>query len=98
MQKQRMSRRESLLQCAAAGALRLAPWLGLTQAVRALEAQERTAARKPTPWNEIGPFYKRLAPDHAQVRAANDAGLPLTVAGSVFGMRGDSLPGAKVEI
>lgn len=98
MQKQRMSRRESLLQCAAAGALRLAPWLGLTQAVRALEAQERTAPRKPTPWNEIGPFYKRLAPEHAQLRTANDPGLALTVVGSVFGARGDALPGAKVEI
>jgi protocatechuate 3,4-dioxygenase beta subunit len=98
MKKHPLSRRDALLQCAAAGALRLAPWLGLTEAVGALEAQERNAARKPTPWNEIGPFYKRLAPDHAQLRAASDPGLPLAVSGVVFGTRGDALPGAKIEI
>jgi protocatechuate 3,4-dioxygenase beta subunit len=93
-----LSRRESLLQCAALGALKLAPWLGLTAAVGDIEAQEQNGPRKPTPWNEIGPFYKRLAPNHAQLRAANEPGLPLTVNGAVFGTHGDSLPGAKIEI
>jgi len=93
-----LTRRDSLLQCAAAGALRLAPWLGLTQALSAMQAQERSTTRKATPWNEIGPFYKRLAPGHGKLRRADDPGLPLTVAGSVFGVRGDALPGAKVEI
>ncbi len=98
MKKHQLSRRDSLLQCAAAGALRLAPWLGLTEAASALQAQEQNAARKPTQWNEIGPFYKRLAPNHAQLRNANDPGLPLTVRGAVFGTRGEALPGAKIEI
>ena len=92
--KTQLSRRDTLLRCAAAGALRVAPWLGIAQAVTALEAQER----KPTPWNEIGPFYKRLAPNEARLRQAGDPGLPLAVSGSVFGTRGDALPGAKIEI
>ena len=94
----KLSRRDSLLQCAALGALRLAPWLGLNQAVSALEAQEQNAARKPTQWNEIGPFYKRRAPKQTQLRNANDPGLPLTVSGTVFGARGEALPGAEIEI
>jgi protocatechuate 3,4-dioxygenase beta subunit len=93
-----LSRRDSLLQCAALGALQLAPWLGLTGAVSALEAQERNAAEKPTQWNEIGPFYKRLAPNEAMLRRPSDPGLPLAVSGTVYGTRGDALPEAKIEI
>ena len=98
MLKERLTRRESLLQCAALGSLRLVPWLGLTQAVSALDAQERDLTRKPTQWNEIGPFYKRLAPNSAQLRAPNEPGLPVTVSGRVFDTRGDILAGAKIEI
>jgi protocatechuate 3,4-dioxygenase beta subunit len=72
--------------------------LGLSEAVSALEAQERHFTRKPTPWNEIGPFYKRLAPNKAQPRAPSDPGLPLTVGGRIFNTRGDVLGGAKIEI
>lgn len=98
MQRHLLSRRDSLLRCAAAGALRLAPWMGLAETVSALEAQERSAVKKPTQWNEIGPFYKRLAPNQAQLRSASDPGLPLKVSGAVIGSRGDALPGAKMEI
>jgi len=98
MRNERLTRRESLLKCSALGSLRLVPGLGLTQAISALEAQERDRARKPTPWNEIGPFYKRLAPNQAQLRAPNDPGLPLKVSGRVFDTRGDTLAGAKIEI
>jgi protocatechuate 3,4-dioxygenase beta subunit len=72
--------------------------VGLNQAVSALEAQERNVARKPTQWNEIGPFYKRLAPNNKQLRAPDDSGLPVTVRGTVFDTRGDSLAGAVIEI
>jgi protocatechuate 3,4-dioxygenase beta subunit len=73
--------------------------LGLTQAVAAFAANEQDrAARKATQWNEIGPFYKRLAPNVARLRAPDDPGLPLTVSGRVFGTRGDALPGAAIEI
>jgi protocatechuate 3,4-dioxygenase beta subunit len=92
-----LTRRDALLRAAAAGALRFAPWLGAGEAVDALEAQERTP-RKATPWNEIGPFYKRLAPNQALMRSPSDPGLPLAVDGIVYGARGDTLPGAKIEI
>ena len=98
MQNQGLTRRDSLLRCAALGSLKLVPWLGLSAAVSAVEAQEQDRSRKPTPWNEIGPFYKKLAPNVAMLRAADDPGLPVTVSGRVFGTRGDVLEGAKMEI
>jgi protocatechuate 3,4-dioxygenase beta subunit len=61
-------------------------------------AQERSANRKPTPWNEVGPFYKRLAPNQALLRNESDAGLPLKVSGAVYGTRGDALSGAQIEL
>ncbi len=95
-----LTRREALLHCAALGSLTLvAPSLGLTEAVSAFVAQERELrARKATPWNEIGPFYKRLAPNTAHLRAPNDPGLPLAVGGQVFDTRGNPLAGATIEI
>lgn len=95
---ERLSRRDSLLKCAALGALRIAPALGLSQAVSILEAQEQRPDAKPTPWNEIGPFYKRLAPNNTKLRAPGDKGLPLSVSGRVFDTRGNALPGAVLEI
>ena len=98
MKKHELSRREALLQCAAIGSLRLAPVLGLTGAVDSLVAQERAAAKKVTQWNEIGPFYKRLAPNQAMLRIESDPGLPLNVGGTVYSARGDRLPEAKIEV
>lgn len=98
MKPHTLTRRDTLLRCAAAGALKIAPALGLTQAVNAFVSQEQSAAKKPTPWNEIGPFYKRDAPSQAQLRLPSDPGLPLTVSGRVFGSNGSALPGARVEI
>jgi len=95
---QPIQRRNCLLACVALGSLRLAPGLILADAAFAFESQETNAARKPTPTNEIGPFYKRLAPNTKQLRAPKDPGLPLTVTGRVFGVRGDALAGAKVEV
>jgi hypothetical protein len=56
MKKQQLSRWDSLLQCVAAGALRLAPGLGLTATLSALEAQERAAVRKPTLGTRSDPY------------------------------------------
>ena len=68
--KTHLSRRDALLRCAAAGALRIAPWLSVAEAVTLLEAQER----KPTQWNGMGPFYKRLAPQPGAVAADGRSG------------------------
>jgi len=97
MRELRLSRRESILQCMALGSLRVAPWLGLTSTISALDAQQ-SLPLKPTQWNEIGPFYKRLAPANAKLRQPNDPGLPITVSGRVFDTREETLAGAKIEI
>ncbi len=80
-----LTRREALLRCAAFGSLNLvAPALGLTDAVSAFEQAEQAAtARSATQWNEIGPFYKRLAPNTSPLRAPGDPGLGLAVSGRV---------------
>ena len=90
-----LTRREALLRCAALGSLNLVvPALGLTDAVSAFEEAEQAAARSVTPWNEIGPFYKRLAPNTSRLRAPNDPGLGLAVSGHVLNTRGQALTGA----
>ena len=96
--RERMTRRESLLTCIALGSLRIVPGLALTQTLFAAEALEKNRTRQPTPSNDIGPFYKRLAPNNARLRAANDPGLPVTVSGRVFNIRGEPLPGAQLEV
>ena len=90
-----LSRRDLLHRCAAVGALTVAaPSWSIDDAVEAFAGQERT----PTPWNEIGPFYKKGAPNVAQLRAPGDSGLPLSVSGRIFDVRGEALQGATVEI
>jgi protocatechuate 3,4-dioxygenase beta subunit len=80
------------------GSLRVASDIGMIAGISALEAQERHASLKPTQWNEIGPFYKRLAPNKRNLRESNDPGLPLTVSGQIFNTRGEILPFAEIEV
>ena len=63
-------------------------------AVEAFTGQQRT----PTQWNEIGPFYKKGAPNVAHLRAPGDPGLALSVTGRVLNARGEALQGATIEI
>jgi protocatechuate 3,4-dioxygenase beta subunit len=97
MQTARLTRREALQKCAALGTLTLAPSLSLADALLTWEEQERKS-RQPTPWNELGPFYKRLAPDTRVLRRPGDPGLPLVVSGQVFDVRGEIIPSASLEI
>jgi protocatechuate 3,4-dioxygenase beta subunit len=95
MQRQNLSRRELLEKCLALGVV------GTVTAV-APEASaalwQRQASRKPTPPDAEGPFYKEAAPENRVLRSAGDPGLPLSIAGQVFGARGSALPGAVVEV
>src|SRR5437879_5875433 len=95
MARETLTRRDLLLKCAALGALTLAPGASLAESLDWFE-QERP--RTPTPWDELGPFYKREAPHLARLRAPGDAGLPLAVSGQVFDTRGRVLEGATLEI
>jgi len=92
------TRRDCLLKCVALGSLRVMPGLAVADAVLAVEIKERRAPLRATPPNEIGPFYKRLAPNNAHLRGASDPGLALSVNGHVLNVRGDVVPAAKVEI
>jgi protocatechuate 3,4-dioxygenase beta subunit len=91
----RLSRRDLLTKCAALGALTVGSTLGQVDALDAWQAQD---ARKTTAWNELGPFYKKAAPNRTHLRVAGDPGLPLAVKGRVLDSRGNPLPGATLEI
>jgi protocatechuate 3,4-dioxygenase beta subunit len=97
MKPDRLTRRELLLKSAALGSLIVLPALSFDEALRALQQGEQKP-RKPTAWDEIGPFYKREAPQSVQLRRPGDPGLPVRVSGKVFDNRGDVLSGAKIEI
>ncbi len=56
------------------------------------------AARQPTPHVEMGPFYKKRAPQSPLLRAAGDPGLPLSVTGRVITVHGEAIPDAKIEV
>ena len=97
MAAEHLTRRDLLLKCAAMGVLTVAPGVSLAEALAWGEAQDGSA-RRATPWNEIGPFYKRQAPHQAELRAPGDPGLPLSVSGQVVDTRGQALEGATIEI
>ncbi len=97
MHKEHFSRREILQKCAAFGSLTVLPSLSLTEMLRVWEEQERER-RSVTPWCELGPFYKRLAPQTGRLRAEGDPGIPLNVSGQVFNVRGEEIPSATIEI
>ena len=61
-------------------------------------SEQRAPSLPPTPWNELGPFYKRDAPHLAELRVPGDKGLSLTITGRVFDTRGAAIEGAKIEI
>jgi protocatechuate 3,4-dioxygenase beta subunit len=91
-----LTRRELLAKCAALGTLTIGSSLLLPTVLAAWEEQEK--ALKPTPWNELGPFYKRQAPPIKNLRLPGDPGLPVSVSGRVFDVRGSALPNATIEI
>jgi protocatechuate 3,4-dioxygenase beta subunit len=61
-------------------------------------ADQGQAARKPTPSNMLGPFYKKRSPDATNLRAPRDPGLPLAVSGVVYSEKGSVIPDASIEV
>ncbi len=90
-----LSRREILQKCAAMGAITIASTASAEAMLAAFQEQEK---RKPTPRNELGPFYKKRAPQQSMLRVAGDPGMPLAVSGKVYDTRGDLVPQAMVEV
>jgi protocatechuate 3,4-dioxygenase beta subunit len=91
------TRRTLLERCAAFGALSLVIPATFSQVAEAWESADRKTL-SPTPHCELGPFYKREAPNVAQLRDEKDAGMPLTLSGVVYSQNGEILTNAKVEI
>jgi protocatechuate 3,4-dioxygenase beta subunit len=92
-----LSRREVLEKCAAAGLLIVAPPLTAARLAPFL-ANGDQALKRPTPPNEMGPFYKRGAPRTTRLARAGDPGLPLGVTGKVYDVRGELVAGAVLEV
>ena len=92
-----LSRRDLLEKCAAAGLLILAPSLRAFELAPFFD-EGTLAPRKPTPVNDLGPFYKKRAPRSEHLAPAGALGLPLAVSGQVFDTRGAILRGALIEI
>ncbi|HKD85723.1 MAG TPA: hypothetical protein VKB58_13315 [Terriglobales bacterium] len=90
------TRRELLERCAAFGAITLASSIPLSALASAWDEAEKK--RTPTPFCELGPFYKRKAPNTSMLRAPGDAGMPLALSGKVYDVRGQIVPEAKIEI
>jgi protocatechuate 3,4-dioxygenase beta subunit len=93
--KSLLTRRSLLERCASFGVLSLAIPTTVLSVSEAWAAAEK---RKATPSCELGPFYKRLAPDSAKMRTEHDPGMPLTVSGGAFSTTGELLHDAKIEV
>src|ERR1051326_8225578 len=90
----KIPRRKFLLQAVEAGGLVLS-----SQIPRAAVAASRAVpGRKPTPPDDLGPFYRRLAPHQAMLRRPGDPGMPLRLTGAVFSAKGRAIPDASLEI
>jgi protocatechuate 3,4-dioxygenase beta subunit len=92
-----LNRRDLLFKCMALGVVKLGVGLSPAMAVEAWLKAEN-AARQATPIDELGPFYRRGAPDTATLCSASDPGMPLKVVGAVYNIRGEVMPGAKIEV
>ncbi len=97
MESPRINRRETLHKCLALGSLTIISSASATEVIAAWDEREKLV-RKPTPWNELGLFYKKGAPQAASLRAPGDPGMPLSVSGQVFDIHGEIVPGAKLEV
>jgi protocatechuate 3,4-dioxygenase beta subunit len=91
-----LNRRDLLAKCMALGVVTTTT--NLLPSVLAEAWEQKETMRPLTPPDQLGPFYKRRAPDSNMLRAAGDPGMPLVVTGQVFNTRGEKIPGAAIEI
>ncbi|MGA7624370.1 MAG: hypothetical protein WCA38_09040 [Candidatus Acidiferrales bacterium] len=91
-----LNRRDLLAKCMALGVV--TSTANLMPSVLAAAWAQNETPRPLTPAAELGPFYKRSAPNTKTLRAPGDPGMPLVVTGQVFNTRGEAIPEAIVEI
>jgi len=92
-----LRRRDWLGNCIAKGFLVAGVPISSSKLFALWQAGEANAM-KPTPAEVLGPFYKKHAPDTAQLHKAGDPGFPLRVAGKVLNTRGEKAHDARIEI
>ena len=79
-----LNRREILQKCLALGSITL------------IASSSRAAML--LAFEELGPFYKKRAPETATLRAPGDPGMPLSVSGQILDTRGEKLPNVVLEV
>src|SRR5207247_10087702 len=92
-----LSRRDVLSKCFAAGLLVAIPPLSQSTML-AMWEQAEGRRLKPTPPNDLGPFYKPQAPLAHRLSRPGDPGLPQSVSGPAFDVNGEALPDANLEV
>src|SRR5262249_31247590 len=97
----KLSRRHMLENCILRGGILAgAAAMSDTRLLAAWEEGEQLA-RKPTPSEVLGPFFKKGAPAAANsiaMRQPGDPGFPLSVSGKVFNTRGDVVEAARIDV
>lgn len=97
MSADRLFRREMLRRCCGSGLLAAIPAVPDASLVSLWEHLEG-GHQKPTPPNQMGPFYKKRAPRRTKLREPGDPTLPLLVSGRVCNTDGEPLPQAVIQI
>ena len=97
MKRNQPTRREIIENCIVRGLLVAGVPLSGTN-LAAMWQKGQDEARKPTPTEVLGPFFKKGAPNEKVLRAAGDPGFPLRVTGKVLNTRGEAVHGAQIDI
>ena len=92
-----LTRRDLLEKAFVLGGITVASVFAPATLLDAWAAQEQ-GARKLTPPNELGPFYKKRSPEVSHLRVPHDPGLPLAVSGIVYSESGSILQDATIEV
>jgi protocatechuate 3,4-dioxygenase beta subunit len=91
MKFERLTRRQILENCIVRGTLLASVPMSQSRLL-ALWQDKETAD------NEIGPFFKKGAPETTMLRVEGDPGFPLHVSGRVVDTKGQLVPNARLEI
>ena len=94
---QTLRRRAFLEKCIVRGLLVGAASVSHTQ-LFTVWAQAAADARKPTPPEVLGPFYKKGAPNKANLRVAREPGMPLLITGKIIDTRGEPVHDAHIDV
>jgi len=90
-------RRDMLENCIVRGLLVAAVPMSASNLLAQYQRGENQALQ-PTPSEVLGPFFKKDAPNTANLRQAGDAGFPLRVTGKVVNTRGEKPADVRIDV